>query len=43
MEPIDNVCRGDLYDHPLINVLDIQTEGLLCQSNEILDEIDGEW
>lgn len=31
------------YVHPEIIVMDFQLEGILCGSNEILDENEGEW
>lgn len=31
------------YETPEIEVLEIDAEGVLCASNEILDENEGEW
>lgn len=31
------------YETPEIVVLEIDAEGVLCASNEILDENEGEW
>lgn len=31
------------YTTPQIEILQIQSEGLLCSSNELLDENYGEW
>lgn len=32
-----------LYATPQILFLDISNEGIICSSNEILEEIEGEW
>lgn len=34
---------GEIYCSPKIEVLEICQEGILCGSNEIVDENTGEW
>ena len=36
------VCP-DKYQAPAISVIDVQVEGVLCESNESLEEYPGEW
>ena len=31
------------YISPEVDILEIQSEGVLCGSNEVLDEYEGEW
>ena len=33
----------DAYETPEISVTDIQMEGILCESNETLDDYLGDW
>ena len=33
----------NVYESPVIKVIDICVEGVLCRSNEHVDENDGEW
>ena len=32
-----------IYESPEIQILEINTEGILCGSNEIVDENEGYW
>ena len=32
-----------LYESPSVDVLEVIMEGVLCGSNESLDEVEGEW
>ena len=34
---------GNEYVSPEIEILDIMSEGVLCASNELLEEYEGEW
>ena len=34
---------GNEYVSPEIEILDIMSEGVLCESNELLEEYEGEW
>ena len=34
---------GNEYVSPEMEILDIMSEGALCSSNELLEEIEGEW
>ena len=36
-------CTFDKYVSPEVSVFDIQSEGVLCNSNESLDESLGDW
>ena len=36
-------CTFDKYVSPAVSVIDIQSEGVLCNSNESLDESLGDW
>ena len=38
-----NEDRYDVYLAPSISVLDIQVEGVLCESNETLEDYLGDW
>jgi len=31
------------YTHPLIKIIEIIPEGMICSSNETLEENEGEW
>lgn len=35
--------QQEIYLVPKISVIEIMSEGLICSSNEKLDEIEGEW
>lgn len=35
--------QQETYLVPRISVIEIMNEGILCSSNEKLDEIEGEW
>lgn len=37
------IKEKDLYQLPDIVIIDIAYEGVVCSSNEILDENEGEW
>lgn len=37
------IKEKDLYQSPVIMIIDIAYEGVVCSSNEILDENEGEW
>jgi hypothetical protein len=34
---------GNEYVSPEMEILDLVSEGVLCSSNELLEEIEGEW
>lgn len=36
------VCT-DKYQAPVVSVIDVRVEGVLCESNESLEEYPGEW
>jgi len=31
------------YTHPLIKIIEISPEGMICSNNETLEENEGEW
>ena len=38
-----NHMKELLYTSPEVEIQEIQAEGVLCASNEMLDEYEGEW
>jgi hypothetical protein len=38
-----NYMKELIYTSPEVEIYEIQAEGVLCASNEMLDEYEGEW
>jgi hypothetical protein len=38
-----NITSSETYQSPIIMAIDIAYEGVVCSSNELLEETEGEW
>jgi hypothetical protein len=37
------MTQKTLYESPAMEIIETLTEGILCASNELLEEYEGEW
>ncbi len=40
---MENHMKQEFYESPAVVTLELYTEGVICGSNELLEENEGEW